>query len=71
MKGWVAEREGEVFAIAQQAGKDVTGLLWAQFQVFAVLRVLFQDAQDLDRYLLDNGAKYKIRQTEGAWERYY
>ena len=44
MKGWVAEREGEVFAIAQQAGKDVTGLLWAQFQVFAVLRVLFQDA---------------------------
>lgn len=31
----------------------------------------FQDAQDLNRYLLDNGAKYKIRNIEEAWERYY
>jgi len=31
----------------------------------------FQDAQDLQRYLMDNGAKYKIRKVEEVWERYY
>jgi hypothetical protein len=31
----------------------------------------FQDAQDLNRYLLNSGAKYKIRKIEGTWERYY
>jgi hypothetical protein len=31
----------------------------------------FQDTQDLNRYLLDNGSKYKIRKTDTAWERYY
>jgi hypothetical protein len=31
----------------------------------------FQDAQDLNTYLLDNEVKYKIRKIDGAWERYY
>jgi hypothetical protein len=34
-------------------------------------RRFFQDAQDLNRYLLDNGAKYKIKKTDEFWERYY
>ncbi|HPT19699.1 MAG TPA: hypothetical protein PLJ25_06515, partial [Methanothrix sp.] len=34
-------------------------------------RRFFNDAQELNRYLMDNGAKYKIRRTEGVWERYY
>ncbi|HOV82454.1 MAG TPA: hypothetical protein PLN19_01760 [Methanothrix sp.] len=31
----------------------------------------FTDAQALNRYLMENGAKYKVRKVEGGWERYY
>jgi len=32
----------------------------------------FKDAQDMNRYLLENGRKYKIQKIEGeVWERYY
>jgi uncharacterized protein YozE (UPF0346 family) len=31
----------------------------------------FNDVQDLNRYLLENGKKYKIRKIDDAWERYY
>ena len=31
----------------------------------------FNDVQDLNRYLLENGRKYKIRKIDEAWERYY
>ncbi|NMC10399.1 MAG: hypothetical protein GYA39_05420 [Methanothrix sp.] len=34
-------------------------------------RRFFRDAQDLDKYLLENGRKYKIRKTDNVWERYY
>jgi hypothetical protein len=32
---------------------------------------LFRDAQDLHRFLLENGRKYKLRKINGAWERYW
>ena len=31
----------------------------------------FRDVQDLNRYLLENGRKYKINKIEVGWERYY
>ena len=30
-------------------------------------QALFNDVQDLNRYLLENGRKYKIRKTDEAW----
>lgn len=30
----------------------------------------FNDVADLERFLLVNGGKYKIRKINGAWERY-
>jgi len=30
----------------------------------------FRDAQDLHNFLMENGAKYKIRKIDGVWERY-
>jgi len=32
---------------------------------------LFKDAQDLNRFLLDNDKKFKIRKANGDWERYW
>ena len=32
---------------------------------------LFRDAQDLNRFLLDNDKKFKIRKANGDWERYW
>lgn len=32
---------------------------------------LFKDAADLNRFLLENGRKYKIRKIDGSWERYW
>ena len=31
----------------------------------------FRDAQDLNRFLLENDKKFKIRKTDGGWERYW
>jgi hypothetical protein len=31
----------------------------------------FRDVQALNRYLLENGRKYKINKIEEGWERYY
>jgi hypothetical protein len=31
----------------------------------------FRDVPDLNRYLLDNGRKFKINKIEEGWERYY
>lgn len=31
----------------------------------------FNDMADLERFLLVNSGKYKIRKTNGAWERYW
>lgn len=31
----------------------------------------FNDMADLERFLLVNGGKYKIRKTNGTWERYW
>ncbi len=31
----------------------------------------FKDLQDLDRFLLDNQKKFKIRKANGDWERYW
>jgi hypothetical protein len=31
----------------------------------------FRDAPDLNRYLMENARKYKIRKINGAWERYW
>jgi hypothetical protein len=31
----------------------------------------FRDVPDLNRYLLENGRKYKIRKINEAWERYW
>jgi len=31
----------------------------------------FLDAQDLNRFLLENDKKFKIRKANGAWERYW
>ena len=32
---------------------------------------LFKDAQDLNRFLLENDKKFKIRKANGDWERYW
>jgi len=32
---------------------------------------LFKDAQDLNRFLIDNDKKFKIRKANGDWERYW
>jgi hypothetical protein len=32
---------------------------------------LFKDAQDLNRFLIENKTKYKIRKANGGWERYW
>ena len=32
---------------------------------------LFNSPQDLDRFLLDNQKKFKIRRANGGWERYW
>ena len=32
---------------------------------------LFNSPQDLDRFLLDNQKKFKIRRANGVWERYW
>lgn len=32
---------------------------------------LFKDVAELDRFMLDNGSKYKIRKNNAAWERYW
>ena len=32
---------------------------------------LFKDAQDLNRFLLENDKKFKIRKANGSWERYW
>jgi hypothetical protein len=31
----------------------------------------FNDVADLQRFLLENGRKYKIRKINGIWERYW
>ncbi len=31
----------------------------------------FRDAADLNRFLLANGKRYKIRKIDNAWERYW
>jgi hypothetical protein len=31
----------------------------------------FRDAQDLNRFLLENDKKFKIRKANGGWERYW
>jgi hypothetical protein len=31
----------------------------------------FKDIQDLNKFLLENGKKYKIRKIEQGWERYW
>ncbi len=31
----------------------------------------FRDAQDLNRFLMENARKYKIRKINDAWERYW
>lgn len=31
----------------------------------------FRDAQDLNRFLMENARKYKIRKANNAWERYW
>lgn len=31
----------------------------------------FKDAQDLNRFLLENDRKFKIRKANGGWERYW
>jgi hypothetical protein len=31
----------------------------------------FRDIQDLNKFLLENGKKYKIRKIEQGWERYW
>ena len=32
---------------------------------------LFKDATELQRFMLENGKKYKIRKVNGVWERYW
>ncbi len=32
---------------------------------------IFKDVAELDRFMLDNGRKYKIRKINAAWERYW
>ena len=34
-------------------------------------RRFFKDAQDLNRFLIENKAKFKIRKANGGWERYW
>jgi hypothetical protein len=34
-------------------------------------RRFFRDAQDLHRFMMENGRKFRIRRTNGAWERYW
>jgi hypothetical protein len=31
----------------------------------------FRDAQDLNRFLIENERKFKIRRANGGWERYW
>jgi hypothetical protein len=31
----------------------------------------FKDPQDLNRFLIDNQTKFKIRKANGGWERYW
>jgi hypothetical protein len=31
----------------------------------------FKDAQELNRFLMDNSNKFKIRRANGGWERYW
>lgn len=31
----------------------------------------FKDAQEFNRFLMDNGSKFKIRRANGGWERYW
>lgn len=32
---------------------------------------LFKDAPALNRFLIENSSKFKIRRADGAWERYW
>lgn len=31
----------------------------------------FRDVKDFHQFLLENGSKYRIRMTDGGWERYW